>query len=58
MAISTFLRSQELEDDGVEQLDYIVEHLNIGLDMQIMEIDGTSTYKLPDSIILLVSLDP
>ena len=42
----------------MEQLDYIVEHLNIGLDMQIMEIDGTSTYKLPDSIILLVSLDP
>lgn len=58
MAISTFLRSQELEDDGVEQLDYIVEHLNIGLDMQIMEIDGTSTYKLPNCIILLVSLDP
>jgi hypothetical protein len=42
----------------VEHLNYVVEDLAIGLDMKIMEIDGTNTNHLPDGIILLVFLDP
>ena len=58
LAISVFVRSHELDDDAVEHLNYVVEDLAIGLDMKIMEIDGTNTNHLPDGIILLVFLDP
>jgi 16S rRNA G966 N2-methylase RsmD len=58
LAISIFVGSNELDDNAVKHLNNVVEDLTIGLDMKIMEIDSTSTNHLPDSIILLVFLDP